>query len=152
MTTAEPPQPEPQERSVARWPLAAALLAVLLGVALFAPRGDTPTVTGGESTREASGERIYLTYRQPDAPDREAEVAWSEGQTVADATRAASVPTAWRGEGEMAFLEAVDGLPNQGLEGLNWQFEVNGVYATTGAGATRLEPGDRVLWKLAPYE
>ena len=52
----------------------------------------------------------------------------------------------------MAFLESLDGTPNEGADGLNWQFEVNGVYATRGAGATTLAPGDRVLWKLAPYE
>jgi hypothetical protein len=99
----------------------------------------------------AGQEAVRLTFTRPGAPPRELRAAWTEGLTVADATRLVC-STRWQGEGVMALLVELDGVPNQGPDGLNWQFEVNGRYATEGAGAVVLRPGDRVLWKLAPYE
>lgn len=130
-----------------------ALAAVLLGLAAYrllfpllppsAVENDPPAVTS---------ETVTLVVQQPDSPPRTIEIAFSAGQTVADATRGADLQAIWRGSGEMAFLESLAGVPNQGGDGLNWQFEVNEQYAERGAGSVVLEPGDRVLWKLAPYE
>ena len=90
-------------------------------------------------------------FRLPDTEPTKKDIPWLEGLTVAEAT-AQATDTQWQGEGEMAMLISLKGRPNEGVNGLNWQFEVNGEYATRSAGAVRLRPGDRVLWKLAPYE
>ncbi|MEO0531739.1 MAG: DUF4430 domain-containing protein, partial [Planctomycetota bacterium] len=100
--------------------------------------------------------------QRPDVDPLNIDVALPANATVYDAVQAAgreggpSWASRWRGEGEMALLESLGGVESAGAaggpEGLNWQFEVNGDYATRGAGVVRLESGDRVLWKLAPYE
>ncbi|TWU00110.1 hypothetical protein Pla108_10540 [Botrimarina colliarenosi] len=135
-----------------RWRLAMGMIPVLVGVLIYRLATSMPlTPEEAPPAGPVGAEVVVLTITQPDAPAVEKEIPWSAGQTVADATRLAA-DTEWRGEGEMALLESLGGVPNQGADGLNWQFEVNGKYATAGAGAIRLEPGDRVLWKLAPYE
>lgn len=137
------------------------VLAVLAGVRLLGSlaadfRQPAPPEENPLAIEPGEGAPVRLTRRMPDAEDLEVEVAWTPGTTVAVATRrAADEPgweSEWRGEGQMAFLESLGGTPNEGADGLNWQFEVNGEYADQGAGAVTLAPGDRVLWKLAPYE
>jgi hypothetical protein len=143
-----PTNPEP---SNAPWRLALAILAVLIGMLVYRVTIETSGTMRAASPAEPATAVVHFTITRPDAPPVDLVAPWSEGQTVADATRLAA-ETRWRGEGAMALLEEIDGVPNQGPDGLNWQFEVNGRYATKGAGAVRMAPGDRVLWKLAPYE
>lgn len=137
-------------------------LAVVLGVVTAMRAAGWPS--GGAVSPPRQGDSgsgaaaaVALTVERPETPPLHASVPWRADMTVAEATSAAGSidarwPSRWRGEGAMAFLESLAGDENQGAEGLNWQFEVNGQYATRGAGAVTLEPGDRVLWKLAAYE
>lgn len=134
-----------------RWRLAVALGAVLAGVLLYrqlAPKQAAEPVD--PSPTQVAGS-VDVEFVSPGVERREQSVAWSDGMTVQQATQLAG-ETTWRGQGEMALLESIDGVSNQGADGLNWQLWVNGQYATRGAGAYPLEAGDRVLWKLAPYE
>lgn len=94
---------------------------------------------------------VRVVFQQPDAEPTEAEVPLAQGDTVFEATSRAAT-TRWQGKGAMALLQSINGIGNQGADGLNWQFEVNGQYADRGAGDYPLKPGDRILWKLAPYE
>lgn len=80
------------------------------------------------------------------------------GMTVLDALLAAraharGILVEHSGSGATALVRRIDDLKNQGGagEGRNWQFWVNDTYATAGAGATKLEPGDVVRWVFAPY-
>lgn len=142
-----------QRPDAARWRLVAAVAAVLVG--LFAYRLLSPFPARQiPETLDLAAETAVVTLevRQPEAESTEVSVPWLKGLTVAQATQQAGLRSVWRGSGEMAFLESLAGTENQGADGLNWQFEVNGDYADRGAGAVGLEPGDRVLWKLAPYE
>ncbi|MEQ8849401.1 DUF4430 domain-containing protein [Botrimarina sp.] len=134
--------------------MAAALVVVLLAVVLVRlADGDRSSQRADPAPPDgpAAGGRVTVAVRRPGEPERSASAVFRPGMTVADATRAA-FPSRWRGEGAMAFLDSLDGTPSDGPEGLNWQFEVNGAYGELGAGAVRLAPGDRVLWRLAPYE
>lgn len=135
--------------------LALVLAVVLVGL-LFKFWLQTTGITGQTqpgAARPASATRqVTLVVRQPDADTTKTTVPWVEGLTVAQATQGAGLEAVWRGSGQMAFLESLSGVANQGASGLNWQFEVNDDYADEGAGAVTLDPGDRVLWKLAPYE
>lgn len=142
-------------------PLAAGLLLGLLAV-FWAVSGANQRQEGAGQSDALSdipnGAVVELTLRAPEFADRQQSVPWRPGQTVLAATKLAGKiepagwASRWRGGGAMAFLEELGGLENQGADGLNWQFEVNGEYATRGAGATELKQGDRVLWELAPYE
>lgn len=125
---------------------------VLVGLLIIFQATRTPTASPAR-TGPLPGQSgtVTLHFHLPDAEPTEAQIPWSAGLTVAEATTEA-VDTEWQGEGEMALLTSLKGRPNEGASGLNWQFEVNGKYATSSAGAVRLQPGDSVLWKLAPYE
>lgn len=134
------------------WRLAG-VLVLLLVAAYCVQTGSTSesrSAAGPDKPTERLA-RVTLTIRRPGAEDRVVEVDHRDGMTVADATRAA-VASRWRGDGELLFLEALDGVASQPSEGLYWQFEVNDQYAQLGAGSTDLAPGDRVLWTLAAYE
>lgn len=143
----------PDATPPSNWRLVLGVVPILLGLFLYrllAPAAGEPAAgTPGPPTDAAP---VAIRIEQPDAGPTELSVPWSEAQTVAQATQQADLEAVWRGSGEMAFLESLVGIPNQGGDGLNWQFEVNGDYAEQGAGAVTLQPGDRVLWKLAPYE
>lgn len=135
------------------WRLVIAIATILVGLSLYRL---LPTDTAGPVSeslgQDAETATVTVVVRQPDADTTRATVPWLDGQTVAQATQEAGLEAVWRGSGEMAFLESLAGVANQGGDGLNWQFEVNDDYADRGAGAVTLRPGDRVLWKLAPYE
>ena len=58
------------------------------------------------------------------------------------------------GAGETAFVKQIDDLKNQGggTAARNWQFLVNGKVGTRGVGATRLKPGDAVVWDFDTFK
>lgn len=150
----ENPRPTPA------WRLVLALAALLVAIAVWqANRGNE---SAPAPTEPGTAVAVVLEQQRPDTELIRREVTLGPNSSVYDAMQAAGrdggAPWAsvWRGSGEMTLLESLGGVASAGAaggsEGLNWQFEVNGVYATRGAGALRLESGDRVLWKLAPYE
>jgi hypothetical protein len=141
-----------------RLPLA---LAAVLGVVLLA-RGwsadpDGSVTPGG--VIESASRIVEIARQAPDEADVSASVPWRAGMTVQDATAAADAAepggpwrSRWRGVGAGALLEELGGRPNEGPGRDNWQFTVDGEYGDRSAGATPLRPGQRVLWRLAPYE
>lgn len=150
--TAPADQPPPAAKPFSpRLRLVLALVGVLAGLLIFqATRTPTaPPARRGPLPGESG--TVTLMFRLPDAEPTMKDIPWLEGLTVAEATTQAA-DTEWQGEGEMTMLTSLKGRPNEGASGLNWQFEVNGKYATSSAGAVELRPGDSVLWKLAPYE
>ena len=86
-----------------------------------------------------------------------AALAWREDMTVANLTEEAArfkpgMRFTRRGEGDSAFLTAIDGIASEGRGGRNWIFYVGKTRGKLGFGAHRLNPGDDVLWKYEPYE
>ncbi len=154
--TALPPEDQ-QTGRIGFWRLAAALATVLLLILIYRTSQPPAAEAEPKETGLKTGGVVQLAQQRPDEPPQTAEIAHTEGMTVLQATLAAEAlgdawAASWRGDGEMALLESLGGIDSQGADGLNWQFEVNGRYADRGAGAYRLEPGDSILWKLAPYE
>jgi hypothetical protein len=79
-------------------------------------------------------------------------LAWREGMSVLDATKAAQehprgIKFQFRGSGETAFLTQIDDLKNEG-RGRNWIYRVNGELAERSFAAIKLAAGDTVLWKF----
>lgn len=80
-------------------------------------------------------------------------IEWRRGMTVLDVMRDLSrhahpLTFEFRGKGETAFLTSIQGVKNQGGEGGNWIFRVNGKLAKQGCGVTALEKGDTILWRF----
>lgn len=76
-----------------------------------------------------------------------------DGMTVHDLLVAASQHTRGirfqvRGEGSTAFLVDIDGVVNDGSNGLNWVYRVNHKVADQGFASFVLSAGDTVLWKF----
>ncbi|MGL4513160.1 MAG: hypothetical protein ACRCT8_08720 [Lacipirellulaceae bacterium] len=151
--------PTPARLPLFRLPLA---LGAVLGVVLLA-RGWVAVPVGGGATSLGAGETglraVELARRAPGEADAHAAVPWRAGMTVRDAVETAALDdprgpwrSRWRGVGSGALLEELGGRPNEGPGRDNWQFEVDGEYGVRSAAATTLRPGQRVLWRLAPYE
>ena len=80
-------------------------------------------------------------------------VAWHNGMTVADAMSASSgLKITQKGSGQSAFVTSIDGVENQGAEGQNWTYSVNGRIADRSYAVYELRPGDRVLWKFGSQQ
>ena len=79
-------------------------------------------------------------------------IAWHEGMTVADLLSAAPDvrPSRRRATGQAAFVTAIDDVANEGADGKNWTYEVNGQVPTAVLPCTSYTPGDRVLWTFGP--
>jgi len=88
------------------------------------------------------------------AERRFAALPWREGMTVLEAMQAAGdfhpgVTIAYRGDGDTAFMTAIDGVANAGAGGGNWIYEINGEKPTESMGLATLEPGDALLWRYS---
>ena len=83
---------------------------------------------------------------------RQINVEYAPGMTVLQAMLAArdrqELDFIHASSGETAFLDAIDGLANEGAGGSNWTYQVNGEPAHKSFGAYRLEAGDRVTWRF----
>jgi hypothetical protein len=80
-------------------------------------------------------------------------IVWHDGMTVADAMNAASgVAITQKGSGQSAFVTAIDGVENQGADGQNWTYSVNGQIADRSFAVYELKPRDRVLWTFGPRQ
>lgn len=161
--TPDPPLAESNQKSLQGWQLAACLLGVLLVViGINYAAGRRTTSVGSEATPTdgalATDAATGVTLVREEARDTATIiVVHRRDMTVLDAmTLAASADANWQfsyqGSGAAAFLTELGGRNNQGAAGLNWQYEVNGQRADVSFGICPLEPGDRVLWKFAPYE
>jgi hypothetical protein len=131
-------------------------LVVLLGLVLaqrrWLPAGDASNATVQPST----GEVVALTIDRSAVVETH-DIGWHPGLTVLGVLEAYSAehtaePLSVVGSGASALVTAAAGRTNEGAGGLNWQFELNGQYGTKSAGVTPVEPGDRVLWKFAPFQ
>jgi hypothetical protein len=152
--------------------LALGLVAVAFGTSALdgsgSPEGVALAATSEPPEPDARAERpgaaahVKLVIDYGDGVQKHfVAIEHKAGMTVLDALQAArahprGVEVEHSGGGATALVRRIDDLKNQGGsagEGgaRNWQFYVNDRYATAGAGATKLEPGDVVRWVFAPY-
>jgi hypothetical protein len=80
-----------------------------------------------------------------------------EGMTVGDVLRLAResrppIEYATKGEGEMTFLTALEGVANEGGDGRNWLYSVDGVAGQVSFEVHPAPPGSAVLWEFRGRE
>jgi hypothetical protein len=75
-------------------------------------------------------------------------VEWHDGMTAADLTKAWApvIPIKQKGEGESAFVTTMKDIENQGADGKNWTYSINGQMADRSFEVYKLKPDDHVLW------
>lgn len=137
-----------------------ALTAVLLTAGLLAgcsstdePATDATTSTASEETSapaddatdEASDDESGDT---DDAPELSYE--GRAGTTALDLLLEADPSAQVTGEGENAFVTAIDGVAAD-PDSEFWALYVNGEMATVGAGSLETEDGDEITWKLETF-
>lgn len=133
-------------------------LVVLLGLVLAQRRWLPANNPAGKPIKPTTGEFVALMIdRGPGAAAETHDIGWQSGQTVLGVLEAYSTehpaePLTVIGAGASALVASCAGRTNEGAGGLNWQFELNGEYGTKSAGVTTVKPGDRVLWKFAPFQ
>lgn len=82
-----------------------------------------------------------------------AESQWHEDMTVADLLNSdPRVSVASTGSGAGAFLNSLNGVANEGVNGRNWTYRVNGEHADRSYAVYELRPGDQVLWTFAAHQ
>lgn len=107
--------------------------------------GAVAPITAAEPT-------VSLTVDYGDGVEKKfTALAWKEGLTVLDALSAAAkhprgVKIDRRGNGELAFVTAIDDVKNDG--GKNWLYFVNEKAADRSCGIYALKSGDAVVWKF----
>jgi hypothetical protein len=82
-------------------------------------------------------------------------IAWREGMTVYDVTSETQrndLKLKTIGTGESAFLANLDGVENEGADGRNWIYSVDGKVGDRSFAVFELEPGDRVLWTFGKQQ
>ncbi|MFD4991383.1 DUF4430 domain-containing protein [Cellulosimicrobium cellulans] len=137
-----------------------ALTAVLLTAGLLAgcsstdePATDVTTSTASEETSapaddatdEASDDESGDT---DDAPEFSYE--GRAGTTALDLLLEADPSAQVTGEGENAFVTAIDGVAAD-PDSEFWALYVDGEMATVGAGSLETEDGDEITWKLETF-
>jgi len=135
------------------------LLLVLVLAAIFFTRGrglwnaapkaevDAPPAAAGTAREPVSLSIDFGGERRRDFES----LPWHDGMTVAGLmSEATSLELAQMGSGQGAFMRAIDGVANEGADGKNWTYEVNGQSADRSFAVYTLRPGDRVLWSFGP--
>lgn len=133
------------------------LLLVLVLAAIFFTRGrglwnaapkvevDAPPASAGTAQESVS---LGVDLGGGERHDFES-LPWHDGMTVADLmSEATGLEVAQMGSGQGAFVRAIDGVTNEGADGKNWTYEVNGQGADRSFAVYALRPGDRVLWSF----
>jgi hypothetical protein len=138
------------------WRLPLLLAIVLAAVWFLRDRGvresgpaaeEAKQTTLGEAT---SGQTVSLTIDFGRGRMTEFKpIAWREGMTVQDVTREtprSDMQLKTVGTGQSAFLASLDGTENEGADGRNWTYSVDGKAGDRSFAVFELQPGDRVLW------
>ncbi len=99
---------------------------------------------------------LLINGRNTDKPSVNYECRHEPGMTVLDLLlrtgEAESVEIKYSGAGETAFVKSINGIVG-GENGADWWiYFVNDKLASQGAGATAIDKGDRVEWRLGKYK
>lgn len=132
--------------------LAAGSLAALAWLVRSGPLLAPKSHTAGETGASVSVEFDFGGGRR----ETFAKVPWSAGMTVLDAMRGALGEAGlrrldYRGEGERAILDAIDGQRNEGYgaQRRNWLCWLNDQLIRRGFGVQPVAAGDQIVWRFS---
>lgn len=136
------------------WPSCLAVVTLLGLIGCKPPAAsdaDRPPAT------RPTGPAVTLVVDFDDGLEKHYRLPWRESMTVLDALEAASrrqrgIDVDIRGRGAMAMVTAIDGLPNEGGEGRNWIYRVNGQLADKGCGVYETKAEDVIIWSFGKYD
>ena len=150
---------QPTPRCSGGWLFPALLAIGLLGLLLITrwtpsqpPLRLTVSPDTWVPTPQPTGETVSLTLDFGNGAKKEfAALPWQGEMTVADLLEQArkfrpGIEFTQVGQGESGFLTALDGLANEGGEGRNWIYRVDGRHANVSFCLEKIEPGTHVLW------
>jgi hypothetical protein len=131
----------------------------LVAVSL-ATQARAQTGPSGDGPAAAETDTVSLTIDFGDgAQKRFPKIAWPAKRkgTVADVLMVAEqhargIQITARGKQDTRFLEAIDGLHNEGAGGRNWMFLVNGKLAQASFATTNVESGTDILWEFRTFQ
>lgn len=132
-------------------------LAVLGIVTILAACGTTRQSAALAAEPKPTGPTLQVVIDYGDGSQRRyTAIPWHEGITVAESLQAVGkhprgVASRVRGRGELAFVESIDSIGNEGGTGKNWIFYVNDQMGEASAGATEVPQGGVVAWKFEVY-
>lgn len=158
---------EPQELPSGSWtighwllPLLAVAALVVIVVARYPQRGDSPGQAANADRQGASAGVIQLEIDYGDGVEKRlTALPWHAGMTVAGAMELAAehrrgIRYTQEGSGKDALLVSIDDEKNEGggPSSRNWIYSVNGVRGDRSFAIDELQPGDTVLWSFEAYE
>lgn len=148
----------PACRSAWRLPLFLVLvLAVILlsqqrGIrnSVFKPLGGLQSTAPSHSQVRLQN-RVFLTVNTNDGrPPQSESAAWQPGMSVLEfLQQEPRVSFHCQGAGPAAFVTELNGQENEGADGRNWTYSINGQPAVESCGVCELRPNDHVLWTFA---
>jgi hypothetical protein len=142
------------------WRLPLLLLAVLVAMmwwqtnrphpAQQAKNGNLPTTIRNDDPRP----KVTLTIDYSGGRRTAyAAIEWHDGMTVADLMAAwTNIAVKQQGSGESAFVIGIDDIINQGADGNNWIYSVNGQIGDRSFAVYQLKAEDHVLWTFGPRQ
>ena len=125
----------------------AGLIAALLLVLVLSPNS---------SAQAQKPQTVKLVVNYGDGVEKHfTALPWREGMTVLDLMKQArehprGIKFEHAGEGEKAFLSAIDGVSNEG-GGRNWIYRVNGEVGDRSFAVMPIAAGDVTNWTFGPY-
>ncbi len=139
------------------WRLPLLLAIVLAVIVLMLRRGAPepaaqPRQTSPENVATAAAaQKVFLTINFGDGrPLVNEDARWREEMTVADLLNSEPrISLTSTGSDASAFLTALGGVGNEGADGKNWTYTVNGKHADRSFAVYELRPNDHVLWTFA---
>ncbi|WP_435736188.1 DUF4430 domain-containing protein [Cellulosimicrobium sp. PMB13] len=127
--------------------LAAGLLA---GCSSAADTGDAAETTTPTASESSASEEPSAPADGSSAEAPEFSYEGEEGSMALDLLLAADPTAEVTGEGENAYVTAIDGITAD-PESEFWALYVNGEMATVGAGMLETKDGDEITWKLETF-
>lgn len=117
---------------------------------VFKPLGGLQSTAPSQS-QAPSPNQVFLTVNTNDGrPPQNETAAWQPGMTVLELLQQEPrVSFHCQGAGPTAFVTELKGQENEGPDGRNWTYSINGRPAMESCGVRELRPNDHVLWTFA---
>lgn len=113
---------------------------------------------GSAAEQPANTSRVMLTIDYGDGfQKRFTKIRWHKDMTVLTVMQfakkhARGIEFEFRGRGKFALLTSIDRQSNEGGDGDNWVYRVNGKLGDRSFSIATLPKGARVLWEFGKYE